>query len=116
MITPIDVSVITCKSCTEICVFCNPKGDLDIGEDNDFHYDSSCGSVGSVSITMDVPNEFDASNPEAMTKLIRYVTCDMIPQKSCTHGCPSPRRDNHKKWGNLRLLQVKQLYLELRLP
>jgi len=78
----------------EVCVFCDPEGDLELGEDDDFRDDSSRGSVGSVSITLDVPDDFDASDPEAMAKLVRSATRGMTTRKSRSRGRPSPRRDD----------------------
>ena len=48
---------------------------------SEFRYDSSCGSVGSVSIILDIPNDFDISNSEAVAKLGRSMTRSMNPRK-----------------------------------
>jgi len=37
--------------------------------------------VGSIHIALDVPNDFDASDPETMAKLVQSVTLDMTSRK-----------------------------------
>lgn len=75
----------------EVCVFCDPDGDLELDDDDDFRDDSSRGSV---SITLDLPDDFDASDPEAMAKLVQSATKGMISRQSRSRERPSPTRDD----------------------
>lgn len=81
----------------EVCVFCDPENDVEIGEDgededdDDFRDDASRGSV---SITLELPDDFDVSDPEAMSKLIKSATQSIGSRRSRSRGQFSPKRDN----------------------
>lgn len=77
----------------EVCVFCDPDDDVEIGDEDDFRDDASRGSV---SITLEIPDDFDASDPAAMSELIQNATRGINPSRSRSRGrdCIPTRRDS----------------------